>query len=344
MLLLLSNPIVVIIKMALLKFNKELFLKDISENRSTIMGLSIIAIILFHQDYITGFPLSVFQYYGYWGVDVFLLLSGMGLVNSLRKYPVRTYYRRRLLRLFPACLLCGIMKCTIILLLSILSLLPYDTVPINWLSPFSMDLWFIRAIIIYYLISPFLNILLQKNTWLTITIIACLYLTNELFFRVHDSNSPSWIIERLPIFSIGMLLMIKKNILNSRNLVLSFFFFLIAVVTVYIYKGDIYSTVPWAIMMGALTLGTTSMVYSITNIVKRLPLNLLLPFKWIGNLSLELYLVHEFIMNTIPFFIVIETHRTGALLFSIALSFLVALSCKWIINKTITFFRMQKSC
>lgn len=320
--------------MALLKFNKDLFLKDISENRSTIMGLSIIAIILFHQDYITGFPLSVFQYYGYWGVDVFLLLSGMGLVNSLRKYPVRTYYRRRLQRLFPACLLCGIMKCTIILLLSILSLLPYDTVPINWLSPFSMDLWFIRAIIVYYLLSPWLYKFLQEKPIITIAIALILFLINGLLFRVHDCNSPSWIIERLLVFCFGMILMLKSDILSTKNLILSLGFLVTAITIVAIYRGNIYGAIfPWTIMILSLAFGTTAMVYLIVLLLRRIPQTILIPFKWIGTMSLELYLIHEFVFGIITKVTPQLLGNKGLLTISFLLSLILAFLCKWAIDK-----------
>ena len=76
-------------------FMKEQFLKDISVHRSAIMGISIIAIILFHQDFVSTFPLNMFNYFGYWGVDVFLLLSGMGLVNTIESLKYLLLFARR---------------------------------------------------------------------------------------------------------------------------------------------------------------------------------------------------------------------------------------------------------
>ena len=53
------------------------------------MGLAILSVILFHQMFINGFPFTVLHRYGKWAVDVFMLLSGIGVVQSIRKYPPR---------------------------------------------------------------------------------------------------------------------------------------------------------------------------------------------------------------------------------------------------------------
>lgn len=74
---------------------------------------------------------------------------------------------------------------------------PNDTKFINWLSPFSLDLWFIRTILVYYLLSPCLYKYLQGKAGITMALVIILFLINDLFFRIHDCNSPSWIPERL---------------------------------------------------------------------------------------------------------------------------------------------------
>lgn len=164
-------------------FMKEQFLKDISVHRSAIMGISIIAILLFHQDFVSSFPLNMFHYFGYWGVDVFLLLSGMGLVNSLHKYPIRIFYRRRLLRLLPSCFFCGIIKCFTFLVIGTFIIIPNNFNFINGFSLFSLDLWFIRAILVYYLLSPWLHKYLLEKTSITMTFVIILFLINEFFLE-----------------------------------------------------------------------------------------------------------------------------------------------------------------
>ena len=308
--------------------NKERFFKDISEYRSAIMGLAIIAIILFHQKFVTAFPLSIFQYYGYWGVDMFLLLSGMGLVNSLHKNPIRQYYQRRIIRLAPSCVLCGVLKCIIFLLLGVF-ITGTDKLHLNWLSPLGLDLWYIRAILVYYLISPLLYKYLEKSPWLTMAAILLFFTVNELFFRIHDSNSPTWIPERLPIFTIGMLLVIRKGILSAKTMALSIGFLMLAIGIVAIYKENIYSTLPWAAHMFALAFGTTGIIRILTFLFKYIPLSLLSPIQWIGTISLEIYVIHEFIFGVIRISLGSQYNPLFLLLLGITLSILIAYLCKW---------------
>ena len=99
-------------------FHKD-FIKVTSEYRTTIMGLSMLSIILFHQYFTSVIPFNVFHNFGYWGVDVFLFLSGMGLVRSLENNTLPVYYMRRFKRIIPSCILCGTTKYFIFLLLLI---------------------------------------------------------------------------------------------------------------------------------------------------------------------------------------------------------------------------------
>ena len=316
------------------QFTKEQFQKDISLHRSAIMGISIIAIILFHQDFATSFSLNIFQYYGFWGVDIFLLLSGMGLVNSLQKYPIRIFYQRRLLRLFPSCLLCGIFKCLFFLVIETFYIFPNDTKFINWLSPFSLDLWFIRTILVYYLLSPCLYKYLQGKAGITMALVIILFLINDLFFRIHDCNSPTWIPERLLVFTIGMYLSVKQDIVSPKSILISLGFLILSITIVASYKGDIYgNTIPWSIMIFALAFGTMSIIYIITMILKHIPSVILVPFKWIGAMSLELYLIHQFVFGMVKIATINFLSNIGQLIVCITFSLLLAFLCKLAIGK-----------
>lgn len=323
-------------------FTKEQFIKDISVHRSAIMGISIIAIILFHQDFVSSFPLNMFNYFGYWGVDVFLLLSGMGLVNSLQKYSTRVFYLRRLLRLFPSCFLCGIFKCFTFFVIGTFFIIPNDINFINWLSPFSLDLWFIRAILVYYILSPWLHKYLLENTAITMALVIVLFLIDELFFRVHDSNSPTWIPERLLVFTIGMFLIVKQEIITPKNILISLGSLILAITIAASYKGDIFgNAIPWAIMMFALAFGTMAIIYIIIMIFKHIPLVILLPFRWIGAMSLELYLIHEFVFKIVKITTIDYLSNMGRLIVGIILSLLLAFLCKLATNK-VTILKDKK--
>ncbi len=317
--------------------NTNQFLQDISTHRSSLMGLSIIAIQLFHQKFLGTFPFTIFHYYGYWGVDVFLLLSGMGLVNSLQKNTLKIYYQRRIMRILPSCAFFGILKTIVFLIISMACIVPDDTFQCNWGTPLCLDLWYIRAIIVYYLLSPVLYKYLQKCPYLTMTVVFLLFFANNLFLRVHDADSPTWIIERLPVFAIGMLLMVRKSLLSAKTITLSAISLLLAITIVSIYKGDIYTTYPWTAHMFSLALGTTAMIYFMVWILNHIPERLLVSIKWAGSISLEIYLIHEFVFNAAATLLP-QYPPAILLIISIVLSWLIAYIGKMLIPD----FRIQR--
>ena len=77
-----------------------LSLKDISKNRSFLMGLSIVLIMLCHNSlyfvgncyWINEYVKRLFQC----GVDCFFILSGIGCYSSIKKNNVMKFYFRRI--------------------------------------------------------------------------------------------------------------------------------------------------------------------------------------------------------------------------------------------------------
>lgn len=71
----------------------------ISKYRTPIMGCAMIVVMLFHQPFISdSYVDGLFRLFGYWGVEIFLFVSGFGIVYSLQRNDVRTYYRNRMRR------------------------------------------------------------------------------------------------------------------------------------------------------------------------------------------------------------------------------------------------------
>lgn len=71
----------------------------ISKYRSELMGFSILWVVWFHSAlYLNKFPIGfmahLFEFLksiGYGGVDIFLLVSGLGIYNSLKKHNIYIY-------------------------------------------------------------------------------------------------------------------------------------------------------------------------------------------------------------------------------------------------------------
>ena len=136
--------------------------QEISNNRSFLMGIAMLSIMLFHQGWIYGWNpfFAFFHFFGNWGVDIFFFVSGFGLYYSLSKDGnIASFYKRRLLRLLPICLVCGLFRYIVDHILPV-GVGGYPTgvheVSSNWMTILSWDRWFIPVIMVYYLLMPLL--------------------------------------------------------------------------------------------------------------------------------------------------------------------------------------------
>lgn len=84
---------------------KKNMLALISRYRAEIMGVAALWVLLVHEwrsifgASILGRAERFFVAMGFYGVDFFLFLSGMGLVYAIGKYTLKEFYRRRFVRL-----------------------------------------------------------------------------------------------------------------------------------------------------------------------------------------------------------------------------------------------------
>ncbi len=288
-------------------------LSVLSENRSQLMGLAMLSIMLFHQQFVGAGSLffAFFHFCGHWGVDVFMFLSGMGCYFSYRKTQtsVAVFYKRRFMRIMPAAVFAGTLK------IVILALLFHSFASDFWLSLFGLDLWFIRSILILYLLFPFFLWSIQRfgaRWFLPVLVILCL-----LFLAWFDSlqinsalcyRSVAWTLYRVPIFVLGILisvlgggnnpLKINKLVAFVAFLLLSFLVYHRVISKIYFPEYSIFLKDECIYYLLALPMAVLSYY---TGLILRGGWGIL---RWIGAHSLELYLVHEFIYGlvaAIPF-------------------------------------------
>lgn len=298
----------------------------------------MLSVMLFHQYFTSVVPFNAFHNFGNWGVDVFLFLSGMGLVRSLERNPLSVYYKRRFKRIIPSCILCGVTKYTLFILLGSSVAVLRDGLKMGWWSLFSFDLWFIPTILILYTISPLLYRMLSKWPTTTIIIISISMLINGLTLRPFigfDWLSPQGVlshtIERLPVFTVGMFVSISKNWIDNK-IIYSTLFLLIAVgirilvkLGLQFHGNTAFSFLAIAYGVPALNIANIYLLRIVPNILKR-------GFIFMGEYSLELYLVHEFIFWSLKI-IFVDVNPGLLLIIGFMLSFLIAYSCKLTINK-----------
>ena len=329
---------------------QHIYIERIYKSRSFIMGVAMLTIMLFHQRFIGSNEylfMMPFIKFGHWGVDIFFFLSGIGIVFSLAKYDLKTFCKRRLLRLIPSCLLFGIVKSVWIFFIQGKS--------ITFFSFLSFDLWFIRALILFYIISPLLFLTLNKNTaYTSITsliasaILAMLnfYIIKSIFSINNIYSLPFtlfvWPLWRLPVYVTGMVIATNglRWLISFPRRMYSIGIICILGEFTFAFGASTYS---WSNVLGLksiityylLILAIPAMIDMLVRINLSIPAFLQKLITNIGILSLELYLVHEFIFKNL-----VSNFGTGWIQFIIAflLSFITAYILKYFSAKITPVF------
>lgn len=189
------------------------------KHRTELMGICAVWIMLFHSGieapdtpFFRAIWYMLISFGGGFGVDIFLILSGMGLMYSALKKKdegeqesILLWYKRRLYRILPAyILIAGIFY---LIRYKKISKILYNIFFLNFIIDGERDFWYIFAIIICYFIFPLYLKLVQKINFKWV-FICYLFLTMALTIGVLGLM-PLWyekweiFLWRLPCFGIG---------------------------------------------------------------------------------------------------------------------------------------------
>lgn len=283
------------------------FVERINSLRAYVMGVAMLLVMLFHWPFPSGGFLAPLRL-GYWGVDVFLFLSGVGIAFSLKrasgeKLGYLGFYGRRLHRIMPAALLAGWIF--------------YATgCSRDVLCLFGMNLWYIRAIMFMYLLAPVFFAVLNKarSIFPLIVLSCCCEAVAAALIASHSDNiwAGTWVLQRTPVFLLGMLFFFSDRpcmscfgrLFRSRKWMLAWVvvFCLLGLAARYVRNtcvaGDAaryvelmeFAFIALAVPFTAWLLASLGNV--IPPVVRRC-------VEWMGRYSLELYLVHEFLFDEI---------------------------------------------
>lgn len=287
----------------------------LSKYRAQLMGVAMLMVVFHHLPFdINNVVYHYLKQNAGFGVDIFLLLSGIGLYFSISKNNVSLtdYYKHRFVRIFPIYAL--IILCVSIIKgnYDILDFILKVTTIGWWFNGTCFD-WFIPTIVMLYAVFPlFYHVILKRNNIMggQITVVI-MYLSIVLFVPY---GSDFQMILRFPVFFLGALLgkIIKENEKMCLSKSLLYIFFIIfgvglaMSVYAFIYRNppcgqmeipEIKQTgwlfIPYIFMVTSFCL---ALCYFFENkIVKPL-----LPFfKNVGIMSIEIYLLHgQFIALT----------------------------------------------
>lgn len=185
----------------------------ISKYRSEIMGFATIMVLLFHQYAVyDSVVLEVFSHIGYWGVDIFLFVSGFGIAHSLSQNTWSVFFLNRVKKVLPICLTIGLFN-------FFLNIMHNE---IDWknLIPklLCLDNWYIYTICIYYAISPYVLKMMRWKEWVLPTVVLILSLIISifsLFQTILESthflvNKLPWAWDRIFVYLLGIYMYLKK--------------------------------------------------------------------------------------------------------------------------------------
>jgi len=284
--------------------------KDVMSCRNEVFGICAIWIVLFHiygNIGIFDFPGSsiagVMLAQGNAGVDIFLFLSSIGLYSSMSKNTVPVFYKNRVVRLLIPYLLLAIpyfiwydfafAKDGIAQFLLNLSTLNF------WITG-DHPVWYVAAIIIFYAIYPWVHKLDAKTK--SISTVALIVLSVIAEFILLRSGSVIYTnaeraLSRLPIFFFGVLS--AKYVLTDKAIAI---WKVIAAALIGITVFTVIAFYPPHLVLVRYLYGVMGIciitVYSFMR--KVLPLKYLYSaLAWLGTISLEIYVVHVFILRII---------------------------------------------
>lgn len=285
----------------------------LSQYRSELMGLAILWVVWCHSSVQLNFfhisiinsSFSLIKGVGYGGVDIFLLVSGMGIYNSLEKNDVSQYIKNRIRRITPVwwsyliiCVLLGYFFFEIHF--SKLEILGFATFTGFWLDMSNQGNWYVYAIILFYLVSPVFYSLIKnsKNKLLmTIFLIAVALLISVSFV----DNFKLIVFSRIPIYLIGIFVSSSlKNVPIKRYqwgiILLSFFAGIFVLFFFYKYLSDYlwpYGLLWYPFIIVAPTLSL--LVSKTLDILHRVLHPILYLLSILGKSSLEILLVSDYL-------------------------------------------------
>ena len=316
----------------------------LSQYRTPLMGVAILFIMLFHSGIVLKDD-AMFRIFrnGDIGVEVFAVLSAIGVFSSLRKNSSTIqFYKRRFVRIVP----------TYILIAAPFALFRHYHYGASWGHVISLSLglstlqgdityWFVTFIMICYLVAPFLFYLkrLVKIRFLltTFSIIVSVLLFELLRERI--SCCDVWLL-RFPSFVLGFDIadcVLSENKVedfhnNVWQTILSFFSVLAILLVVWITTqfGNVYTRLfCYLVAVIPLMLALCRLLDGIAVLIPSL--------SFLGAITLELYLLHERICLSV----IAKLGLNNWMLMLLGIMFAVASA--WAISKGVNTVRKHLS-
>lgn len=317
-------------------------LSDLSLSRGELMGLAMIFVMLFHVWLPKSNPMYGLVRCGNVGVDIFLLLSGIGLWYSWTKNPsLKQFYVRRYRRVYPAWLLMaalfyipnyldapggGYSPDVPNLVLNIL---------VNW-SFWRVDdltFWFIPAIMMLYTVAPFYMMLIERHPvyrWMPVAAVLVAVMV-QYWPPLHGAVGHLEIFfSRIPIFLIGVNMgqwVKERRTLEPAAVWLLLLLFVMSLTMCVEFEQSWRGRFPLFIERMVYIPLTVSSCLLLPRLLRVMPSAVNRALRFVGTVSLELYLIHiQFVL------VYIRPLKLGYCLTAL-LMILCSLPLAWILHK-----------
>lgn len=247
----------------------------------------MLMVILQHLNVATGSHIFLPFYMGFMGVDVFLIISAYGLCHAFKKYDLKTFYRRRVLRIFPLYVFLAV------IVTSVHVILGYNVSVWDWLCNLSTLSyygiggfyieWYLSALLLLYLLFPILyNLISKAGGIIAIAILIVIVLSSLL----NISWSHECAIARIPFFLCGILLFFQKQKDTLRFIYIVYGVALL--ITTLLYLKEYLATYMVAYMTAPFVLFAASWLVQKITLFPSLKIYI----EWIGKHSIELYVAN----------------------------------------------------
>lgn len=294
----------------------------VSRYRNELFGIAAILVMVTHvsgytvPEGIGGIIYKICQQ-GSMGVDIFLFLSGMGLYYSLKKDSnIRNFYLKRVKRvIIPYFVLAipGFMILDLAIRHVTIEKFLIDVFLVSFWLQGDFILWYISFIIILYLIYPVIYFLFLKKENSNLKFLICFSFTVLLniwllYYMPEIYNRFEIALNRMPIFILGCWggkwVYDKKNVSIWFPLAALIMFVILKGILIY-YRGMIPDEVDLLITRGSFGAGAFAIILLAPVILDKTGNRWVIgALRWIGGLSLEIYIIHMFwrwIHLSIPF-------------------------------------------
>lgn len=316
----------------------------ISKYRSQLMGIAIVLVALFHSNIVrANNVLDYLCFSGDIGVDIFFFLSGFGMFYAYLKKPtVQEFYWKRLVRIVPVWFLVN--------LYIQLDNVGFQVQHINLLEFFkqmtgfsfwidgNLYFWYIPAQLAFYLITPLFMYFYRKDkknayavfgiAWIILLLVSIL---------LHDAKYFIFLF-RWPVYFLGIgigELSYKQRSISKRQITALMFLMLAGFVLVdFIRKNNGHGMIRYDFKYFAYVVIVIPFVFGLSWILSKI--------KWrksvlsfLGGITLEIYLLHEFILRKICSVVEKIPFDSCGIIFNI-LVFIVAVGISWLLHSCVT--------